>query len=126
MKRIQMKRVVAVLLFAGLASPAYAANVFGEWTRNDGKSRVRFAPCGGAICGVITWLKHAGAPAKIGETVFYDLHSSGGATWTGKAFNPEDGQRYSGKITLSGVTLTATGCAFGGVICRSDAWTRAN
>ena len=64
MKRIQMKRVVAVLLFAGLAFPAYAANVFGEWTRSDGKSRVRFAPCGGAICGVITWLKHAGARPK--------------------------------------------------------------
>ena len=51
---------------------------------------------------------------------------SGPNTWTGNAFNPEDGKTYSGKMTLSGNTLTTSGCVLGGVICRSVTWRRVN
>jgi uncharacterized protein (DUF2147 family) len=30
----------------------------GTWVADDGKSPVAIAPCGAALCGTVTWLKH--------------------------------------------------------------------
>ncbi len=86
---------------------------------------MRFAPCSGAICGYVTWLRGKDGPAKIGEKVFYDMRPNGEAAWAGKAFNPEDGKEYTGKMSLSGGVLTTAGCVFGGFNCKSFDWTRA-
>ena len=109
-----------------LASSAFAADVAGEWARDDGKAKVRFARCGGgAVCGSITWLRDANSPAKIGQEVFFDMKPSGEGTWTGSAFNPDDGRTYSGKMTLAGERLNTAGCVLGGLICKSYDWSRA-
>lgn len=42
--------------------------------------------------------------------------------WSGKAFNPDDGKTYSGKMRLDGDTLVTEGCVL--IICRSVTWTR--
>ncbi len=57
----------------------------------------QFSPCGAALCGVIVWLKRANSKAHVGEQVFYDMTRADQNSWTGKAFNPEDGKTYSGK-----------------------------
>jgi uncharacterized protein (DUF2147 family) len=64
-------------------------------------------------------------PAKIGEEVFFDMKPNGADSWAGTAYNPEDGKRYTGKMTLSGDRLTTAGCVLGGLICKSYGWTRA-
>jgi len=122
-----MRRLAfAAALVVAVAPAAFAADVNGEWARTDGKSKVRFAPCGGgAICGTVTWLRDADSPGKVGQKVFYEMRSSGDNTWAGKAFNPDDGKEYTGKMTLSGGTLNTAGCVFGGLICKSFDWTRA-
>ena len=122
-----MRRLAwAAALVVAIAPAAFAADVNGEWLRGDGKSKVRFAPCGGgAICGTVTWLRDADSPAKIGQKVFYEMRSSGDNTWAGKAFNPDDGKEYTGKMTLTGASLNTAGCVFGGLICKSFDWTRA-
>jgi uncharacterized protein (DUF2147 family) len=79
---------------------------------------------GGAVCGVVTWLKDPKSPAKIGEQVFFGMKPSGENAWAGTAFNPEDGKRYTGKMTLSGDHLITAGCVLGGLICKSFGWTR--
>ena len=117
-------------LLAGLAvlaaSAAMAADATGEWMRDDGAAKVRFSPCGGdALCGFIAWKKDPSGPAKIGEQVFFDMKPNGPGAWAGTAYNPEDGKRYSGKITLSGDHLTTAGCVLGGLICKSFGWSRA-
>jgi uncharacterized protein (DUF2147 family) len=101
------------------------ADPTGIWTRSDGNSRIRIAPCGNALCGTITWLKDPNSSAaKVGQRVLYEMTPSGQNVWTGKAFNPADGRTYSGTMTLSGNALTTRGCVLGGVICRSVNWTR--
>jgi uncharacterized protein (DUF2147 family) len=113
----------SLLLLAGTAAQA---DVIGTWLRDTGASQVKFAPCGGAICGHIAWLKPGvETPAKIGQRVFYEMKPAGANAWQGKAFNPEDGQTYTGKMSLSGSTLTTQGCVMGGMICKSTTWTRA-
>jgi uncharacterized protein (DUF2147 family) len=113
----------ASLLVAGTTAQA---DVTGTWLRDTGASQVKFAPCGGAICGHIAWLKPGiETPAKIGQRVFFDMKPAGANTWQGQAFNPEDGKTYTGKMSLSGSTLTTQGCVMGGMICKSSTWTRA-
>jgi uncharacterized protein (DUF2147 family) len=123
-------RALALAGFAaaatGFAPPAAAQDVAGTWLRDTGASKVRFAKCGEAVCGTIAWLKDADGPAKLGQRIFYDMKPSGAGKWSGSAFNPEDGKTYSGTMTLSGDTLTTSGCVLGGLICRSVKWARSN
>lgn len=110
-----------------LLAPARADDVAGIWLRDTGASKVKFAPCGGALCGTLAWIKPGvETPAKVGQKVFFDMKPSGANAWSGSAFNPEDGKTYSGKMSLSGGTLTTQGCAMGGLICKSSTWTRSN
>lgn len=113
-------------LMLGQAGPALAQDVTGTWLRDTGASRVRFAKCGEAICGTIAWLKDPTGPAKLGQRIFYDMKPNGAGKWSGSAFNPEDGKTYSGTMSLSGNTLTTSGCVLGGMICRSVKWSRSN
>ena len=116
----------AAVLVALAGSAARAGDATGVWARESGESKVRIAPCGGALCGTITWLKSATSKAKIGERVFFDMKPDGDDVWAGKAYNPEDGKTYTGKMTLSGNTLTTSGCVLGGLICKSVNWARSN
>lgn len=108
------------------ATPALAQDAAGTWLRDSGASRVRIAPCGDALCGHITWLRDKDTPAKVGQRVFWGMKPDGAGSWKGSAFNPEDGKTYSGKMSLSGNTLTTAGCVFGGLICKSASWSRVN
>lgn len=118
------RSILACLALVASANFALASDVLGEWARDDGKAKVRFAPCGAAVCGSISWLKDTTGNGKVGQRVFFDMKPSGDNAWAGAAFNPEDGKDYSGKMTLAGDHLTTAGCVFGGLICKSVEWTR--
>ena len=75
---------------------------------------------------MIVWLKDDSGPSKVGQRVFYDMVKSGDNTWSGKAFNPENGKTYTGKITVSGSSMTTSGCVLGGLICQSVNWKKVN
>ena len=127
MKIPKLTRITCIVALSLLAAPALAQELNGTtWLRDSGSSKVRFAPCGDAICGSIVWLKEANTPAKIGQQIFFDMKPDGPGQWKGQAFNPEDGKTYSGKMTLSGTTLTTAGCVFGGLICKSAVWSKSN
>jgi uncharacterized protein (DUF2147 family) len=115
--------LAAAVLFA--ATPAIA-DPTGTWLRDNGNSRIRMAACGSSICGTLVWVKDPEGPSKIGQRIFYDMVPSGANAWSGKAFNPEDGKTYAGKLTLSGSTMTTSGCVLGGIVCRSVSWKKVN
>jgi uncharacterized protein (DUF2147 family) len=133
-KNIMKNIILATLLLSGTA---FAQDVSGTWAREDGSSRIRFANCGSNMCGTISWTNAARKDDKnpdealrsrstVGVQVFYAMQSSGTNTWSGKAYNPEDGKTYSGKMTLAGNKLTTQGCALGGLVCKSTSWSRVN
>lgn len=131
MRRKELSRgLTAGFLALGLITTITAAradDATGVWLRDTGLSKVKFAPCGGALCGSIVWIKPGvDTPAKVGQRVFSDMKPDGANAWSGSAFNPEDGKTYTGKMSLSGATLTTQGCAMGGMICKSSTWTRSN
>lgn len=129
--------IAALTLSFHLMEGAKAADIDGTWLRENGRSRVRFAACGVAVCGTIIWLKEPDLDkhnpdealrkrSLVGVQVFFDMKASGSNKWSGKAYNPEDGRTYSGFMTLDGGGLTTQGCVLGGIICKSVTWTRVN
>ncbi len=59
---------------------------------------------------------------ESGQRVFYDMKPNGEGRWVGKAFNPEDGKTYSGKVSVNGKQMVTEGCALAGLVCRSVNW----
>jgi len=130
-----------------LIGPAFAGDPTGTWLTEGGKSRVRVANCGGALCGTVIWLKDpndrdTGQPVTdknnadaskrnrpvIGVDIMIAMKPSGAPDkWAGEVYNPEDGQTYTGSLTvLDGRTVELKGCVFGGLICKGQTWSRVN
>ena len=117
--------LVALAVLAASAPPAVASELTGIWMRDDGSAKLRFSACGGnMMCGFLAWKKESGGAAKIGQRLFSDMKPNGEDSWAGAAFNPEDGKRYTAKLTVSGDHLVTAGCVLGGLICQSFDWTR--
>jgi len=128
-----------------LITSARAAEPFGTWYTASGESQIRITNCGGALCGSLVWLKEpndpeTGAPKTdkhnpdpgrqgrplIGTQILLGLRPGGAGEWAGQLYNAEDGKTYSGSLTLTGAnTADLKGCVLGGLICKSQTWTRA-
>jgi uncharacterized protein (DUF2147 family) len=118
------RAALALSTIVALSGAARAAEPTGTWLRDNGNAQVRVAACGGALCGVIAWVKDPSGPGKVGQRVFYSMVPDGNGGWSGQAFNPEDGRTYSGTMTVSGNHLKTAGCVLGGLICKSVGWSR--
>jgi uncharacterized protein (DUF2147 family) len=145
MKMARYFAVAALLALAG-SEGALAADPNGTWLTQTGTSRIRIADCGGALCGTIVWLKEptdpdtgkpktdknnadAGKRSRplIGTQIVLGMKPAGTDKWTGQVYNAEDGKTYSGNLTMTGDSaLSLQGCALGGLVCKSQSWTRAN
>ena len=142
-----MRRLMMTLAAGLLAtSPALAADPTGTWQTDGGKATVRIANCGGALCGTIVSLREPNDPqtgrpktdknnadaAKrnrpmVGVPIVLGMKPSGADKWSGQVYNAEDGKTYSGHLTFAGGgSLKLEGCALGGLVCRSQTWTKAN
>lgn len=120
---ISLVLIPVMLGLSLVATGAAAAELAGFWERSTGTSRIRFEPCGDALCGKIAWLRPGlKSKAFVGQPVFLKLARTGETLWTGEAFNPEDGRTYQGRVSIDGKTLTTTGCVLGGLICKSETW----
>jgi uncharacterized protein (DUF2147 family) len=138
--RHPMRRATIVLLaatmLAGLGGGATRADPTGTWLTQSGETRVRIAPCGAASCGTVVWRKAPGTDVKnpdpamrnrpiVGIQMFSGVKKTGDNEWTGELYNFEDGRTYTGKLGMQGDDrLKLSGCVLGGLVCRSQIWTR--
>ena len=131
-----MRRVFLAVGFALLLLPAGAQtdDPNGTWLTASGDTRVRIARCGAAYCGTIvssTYKKDTNSPdpklrdrSIVGVRMIWDLKPSGDG-YSGQLYNPQDGKTYTGKLKVTAPrTLLLSGCVFGGLICRSQTWSR--
>lgn len=102
------------------ASPVLAGSANGMWLRNNG-AHVSAFDCGG---GLGLKVIKSPEPGKAGKTIMCGAKKSGDNKWKGNLLNLDDGQTYSGTVTLSGNNLTLSGCVLGGLICKNDTWSR--
>jgi len=116
--------LMATALMAGPVA-AQAHELDGQWQRSTGTSRLQFEAADGGLSSRIVWIRPGvKTPAHVGQQIFFGLVPDGDHKWRGKAFNPEDGKTYSGLVIRDGDTLVTKGCILGGLICKSESWTR--
>jgi uncharacterized protein (DUF2147 family) len=128
-----MKARVATPLFLALtaAQAPPRAPIEGYWKNPIGSAIIAIAPCGNALCGKVVWASERGrreaskgAPNLIGTTVLTGLKPTN-EHFTGTLFIPDDNIHVSAKLQpLGDRQLKLTGCAFAGLFCRSQIWTR--
>jgi uncharacterized protein (DUF2147 family) len=136
----------ASILCLAAAKPASAGDPRGNWMTESGRAKIHIVNCGGALCGNIIAMAEPNDPSTgkprtdsnnpdsakrarpiIGDQIVIDMKPDTTDKWSGQVYNAEDGKTYSGSITLvDAKTLTLKGCALGGLICKSQTWTRAN
>jgi uncharacterized protein (DUF2147 family) len=133
-----VRLVLGFILLTAAAAPAAAQKLSpaGTWLSQTGDTRVRIAPCGGQMCGTIAWVKSPGKdvhnpdPAQRGRDLvgirMITMSPSGAEQWKGTLYRYTDGQTFSGSMKMTGQnTMELSGCVAGGLICRSQTWTRA-
>lgn len=125
-----MRQYLLALAVTVAAGAAQADPVEGVWQTevDDGAyAHVTMAPCGAALCGVITRTFRDGAEfasPNLGKTLVIGMVPAGEGYYEGQVWRPSNDKIYTGKITLTGDTLKLAGCVVGGLICARQTWTR--
>jgi uncharacterized protein (DUF2147 family) len=133
-------RFAAPLVFL-LAFPAStfagAGDAIGTWKDTETGAICSISSCGGGIC--IKVVKPSKGREKddnnpdpalkgrsmAGVTIMSGAAKAGDDRWKGKLYNSEDGQTYTGYITVSSKNeVKLEGCVLGGLICKSRTWAR--
>jgi len=109
------------------AAPASSAvsssnSPLGVWLTEEKEGKVRIEECGSNLCGYAVDKKSN----QNGEQVLINM-KPGNNKWSGRIFDPNSGSSYDSTIALKGSdTLRVQGCAFGGMFCGGQTWTRVN
>jgi uncharacterized protein (DUF2147 family) len=94
----------------------------GVWMTEEKEGKVRIEPCGANLCGY-----SVDAKSNLnGEQVLINMRQSRDQKWSGRILDPNTGSTYDSTIALKGDTLRVQGCAFGGMFCGGQTWTRVN
>jgi Uncharacterized protein conserved in bacteria (DUF2147) len=105
-------------------SPSDPDSPLGIWQteKKDGKDgKVRIEQCGANLCGYSIDRSN-----RNGEQVLINMRP-GDNKWTGRIVDPSSGSKYDSTIALKGTDkLRVQGCAFGGMFCGGQTWTRVN
>lgn len=116
MKNITAAAVAATTLLA--ATAAFAQTPYGTWTRPSTGAKIDFYDCGGKLCA-----KVVASPKKeaVGKVIMSGAAKTSNNSWSGDLLNTDDGQTYTGVITLEGPgALNLKGCVLGGIVCKGE------
>ena len=114
------------LSLALLAAPAVvaASPIEGNWRNLRGSVTVHIGSCGPTLCGRVISAS-PGTERLIGTELMSGLEPVGEGAWRGDIFVPDRNVRAQGELHLTGLrTLEIEGCAMGGLICKTQTWTR--
>jgi uncharacterized protein (DUF2147 family) len=108
-------------------APAPAAqqanSPLGVWLTEEKEGKVRIEQCGANLCGYSVDTKSN----QNGEQVLINMKPGKDARWSGRILDPNTGSTYDSTIALKGSdTLRVQGCAFGGMFCGGQTWSRVN
>lgn len=135
MKPVRLSFMAALALAAPVL--AQGQDPSGTYLSESGDTRVRIARCGGAYCGTIVAVRgeakdvnnpDAGLRSRglVGVQMISNIRPSGDG-FEGSLYNYKDGRTYSGRMNFSGGNaMQLSGCVLGGLICRTQTWTRVN
>jgi uncharacterized protein (DUF2147 family) len=95
----------------------------GVWLTEEKEGKVRIEQCGANLCGYSVDKKSN----QNGEQVLINMKPGKESKWSGRILDPNTGSTYDSTIALKGDdSLRVQGCAFSGVFCGGQTWTRVN
>jgi uncharacterized protein (DUF2147 family) len=95
----------------------------GVWLTEEKEGKVRIEQCGNNLCGYSVDNKSN----QNGEQVLINMKPNKDQKWSGRILDPNTGSTYDSTIALKGGDrLRVQGCAFGGMFCGGQTWTRVN
>jgi uncharacterized protein (DUF2147 family) len=95
----------------------------GLWMTEEKEGKVRIEQCGVNLCGYSVDAKSN----ENGEQVLINMKPGKDAKWSGRILDPNTGSTYDSTIALKGSdSLRVQGCAFGGMFCGGQTWSRVN
>ncbi|MEH2546624.1 uncharacterized protein (DUF2147 family) [Bradyrhizobium sp. AZCC 2262] len=104
------------------SAPSPTNSPLGVWLTEEKEGKVRIEACGPNLCGYSVDKKSN----QNGEQVLINM-KPGKDKWSGRIFDPNSGSTYDSTIALKGTdNLRVQGCAFGGMFCGGQTWTRVN
>ena len=104
------------------SAPAATNSPVGVWLTEEKEGKVRIEQCGPNLCGYSVDKKSN----QNGEQVLINM-KPGKDKWSGRILDPNSGSTYDSTIAMKGTdTLRVQGCAFGGMFCGGQTWTRVN
>lgn len=124
---------LAMLLLQPAVQAAPEDQSFGIWSNPQGSVHIKAHPCGTSMCGTVVWAnakaqqdaRKGGTASLIGAQLFRDFVHERDDVWRGKVFVPDIGKTFSGTVTvIDARTLKGSGCLLGGIVCKSQTWTR--
>jgi uncharacterized protein (DUF2147 family) len=106
------------------APPVQAANSpLGVWLTEEKEGKIRIEQCGANLCGYSVDSKSD----QNGEQVLINMKPGKDSKWRGRIFDPKSGSTYDSTIALRSTdSLRVQGCAFGGMFCGGQTWSRVN
>jgi uncharacterized protein (DUF2147 family) len=100
-----------------------ANSPLGVWLTEEKEGKVRIEQCGANLCGYSVDPKSN----QNGEQVLINMKPGKDSRWSGRILDPNSGSTYDSTIALKGPdTLRVQGCAFGGMFCGGQTWSRVN
>ncbi|MFK4522734.1 DUF2147 domain-containing protein [Bradyrhizobium sp. 956_D2_N1_5] len=121
-------QAAAVAPPAPAAAPARDLNSpLGIWLTEEKEGKVRIEQCGTNLCGYSVDSKSN----QNGEQVLINMKPAKDQNkdqkWSGRILDPNSGSTYDSTIAMKGTDrLRVQGCAFGGMFCGGQTWTRVN
>ena len=104
------------------SAPAATNSPVGVWLTEEKEGKVRIEQCGPNLCGYSIDKKSN----QNAEQVLINM-KPGKDKWSGRILDPNSGSTYDSTIAMKGTdTLRVQGCAFGGMFCGGQTWTRVN
>jgi uncharacterized protein (DUF2147 family) len=95
----------------------------GVWLTEEKEGKVRIEQCGANLCGFSVDNKSN----QNGEQILINMKPGKDSKWSGRIHDPKSGSTYDSTIALRGSdTLRVQGCAFGGMFCGGQTWSRVN
>lgn len=92
----------------------------GVWLTEEKEGKVRIERCGDNLCG---YAVNARTNANA-EKILINMRPNGNK-WSGRIHDPKGGSTYDSTIAMKGPDrLRVRGCAFGGMFCGGQTWTR--
>jgi uncharacterized protein (DUF2147 family) len=100
-----------------------ANSPLGVWLTEEKEGKVRIEQCGANLCGYSVDAKSN----QNGEQILINMKPGKDSKWSGRIFDPNTGSTYESTIALKGSdTLRVQGCAFSGMFCGGQTWSRVN